>query len=228
MHWSGRMHHTGSRIRGAGDLLGADVVNPDNEQLGEIEELAIDTRTGKIRYVVLGTRMNDKNIAVPWKAFTHRGQDTLVLNAGREDLYHAQAIDETRLPMHVDFTWIRTPRWDRFDDRDRFGTWDETRSIPPQTQARRFANALRENSFALADAVRFAEGRHNCHALAAQCRLASFQPGVPDQPRRGDSDSAVLVDITCESSGDPNTMQLISLSPITGQIVEARNIPLER
>jgi sporulation protein YlmC with PRC-barrel domain len=61
--------------RSARDLLGMDIVSRNGEDIGQIQDLKIDTNTGRISYVtiqkggVLGIG-GEKNIAVPIEAFS--------------------------------------------------------------------------------------------------------------------------------------------------------------
>ncbi len=73
-------------------LIGTDVVNAKGEDLGEIEDLVIDTVTGRIEYAVLSfggfLGMGDKLFAYPLTQFKPSGKDRgkLALNVDKDKL----------------------------------------------------------------------------------------------------------------------------------------------
>ena len=54
-------------------IIGSNVVNQQNEDLGKIEDLVIDTSAGRIAYAVLSfggfLGLGDKYFAIPWEGF---------------------------------------------------------------------------------------------------------------------------------------------------------------
>lgn len=87
----------------ADDLEEVEVFNAQHEEVGEIEEIVIDAKTGKIRYVAVEVDegflgLADKLVAVPWNdlQFTHREGDpedvVVVLRGDRQRLEHAPAL----------------------------------------------------------------------------------------------------------------------------------------
>ena len=86
----------GPRLMGADTLIGEDVYNTKDEDLGDIKEIMLDMNNGKIAYAVLSfggfLGMGDKLFAVPWSALTldtenkrfhpQRGEGTPQLRAG--------------------------------------------------------------------------------------------------------------------------------------------------
>ena len=54
------------------DLLGSQVINPESQDLGKIEDAVINTDTGKIRYGIVGyggvMGVGTKYLAAPWSA----------------------------------------------------------------------------------------------------------------------------------------------------------------
>src|SRR6202161_431937 len=54
-------------------VIGSDVFNPQNENLGKIEDIVLDAGAGRIAYAVLSfggfLGMGDKYFAIPWNAF---------------------------------------------------------------------------------------------------------------------------------------------------------------
>ena len=62
----------GPELMGAETLLGNDVYNLKDEDLGDIKEIMLDMRTGRVSYAVLSFGgffgMGEKLFAVPWSA----------------------------------------------------------------------------------------------------------------------------------------------------------------
>jgi len=62
----------GPRLLGAETLIGNDVYNLDEEDIGDIKEIMLDVATGGIAYAVLSfgsfLGMGEKLFAVPWSA----------------------------------------------------------------------------------------------------------------------------------------------------------------
>ena len=91
----------GPELMGAQTLIGDHVHNLLNEHLGEIKEIMLDMRTGKIAYVVMSSGgvlgIGQKLFAVPWdalvldtanKRFTMDVEKALVENAPGFDTDH--------------------------------------------------------------------------------------------------------------------------------------------
>ncbi|KPF44549.1 photosystem reaction center subunit H [beta proteobacterium AAP51] len=100
----------GPALMGAHTLLGNDVYNQDNEDLGDIKEFMIDMATGRVAYAVLSfgglMGMGNKLFAVPWAALT---LDTVnkrfKLNVLKETLKDAPGFDKDHWPSMSDETW---------------------------------------------------------------------------------------------------------------------------
>ena len=100
----------GPALMGADTLLGNDVYNKADEDLGDIKELMIDMATGKVAYAVLSfggvLGMGDKLFAVPWAALT---LDTVnkrfTLDVQKGALKEAPGFDKDRWPVMSDKTW---------------------------------------------------------------------------------------------------------------------------
>ncbi len=64
----------GPRLMGADTLMGNDVYNRQDEDLGDIKEIMLDVPAGRISYAVLSfggvLGMGEKLFAVPWSALT--------------------------------------------------------------------------------------------------------------------------------------------------------------
>jgi sporulation protein YlmC with PRC-barrel domain len=117
---SGAEMHSGHVMAArAKDLIGLSVKNPNDESLGKVEDLVIDTSNGKIRYAVLSfggfLGMGDKYFAVPWddlkmhsKGTTSSGtikEDYYVLDVSKDSLKNAPGFDKSQWPNFADPNW---------------------------------------------------------------------------------------------------------------------------
>jgi sporulation protein YlmC with PRC-barrel domain len=98
-------------IKGS-DLVGMDVHNRQDEDLGEIEDLMIDVNTGKIGYAVLAfggvMGINEKLFAVPWQALSiNAGNKQVVLGVDKEKLAQAPGFDKNNWPDMGDVNWSK-------------------------------------------------------------------------------------------------------------------------
>lgn len=87
----------------ASGLLGMEVKNQQNEKLGEIKDLVLDLKSGKISYAVLGVGgflgLGEKLMAVPADAFKINQQDgTLSLDADKAKIEAAPGFAATNWP----------------------------------------------------------------------------------------------------------------------------------
>jgi hypothetical protein len=102
----------GPALMGADTLLGNNVYNLAEEDLGSIKEFMIEMVTGRISYAVLSfggfLGMGDKLFAVPWEALkldtvNHR----FVLDIDKETLKTGPGFDKDHWPSMADQTWAR-------------------------------------------------------------------------------------------------------------------------
>jgi sporulation protein YlmC with PRC-barrel domain len=109
----GMYHHNegpGPTLMGADTLNGNDVYNHNNEDLGDIKEIMINMKTGRISYAVLSfggfLTIGEKLFAVPWEALT---LDTInkrfTLNIDKQRLENAPGFDKNHWPDMADATW---------------------------------------------------------------------------------------------------------------------------
>jgi len=116
----------GPRLMGADTLIGNDVYNENDEDLGDIKEIMLDMTTGQVSYAVLSyggfLGMGERLFAVPWDALK---LDTVnkrfVLNIDKERLENAPGFDKDHWPDMADQSW-----------RDQIESFYETR--PPMNQ----------------------------------------------------------------------------------------------
>jgi sporulation protein YlmC with PRC-barrel domain len=95
-------------------LIGADVENPQGENLGDIKDVVID-QDGRVTYVVLAfggfLGLGEKYYAIPWAALTpEAGQkpgdrNRYILNVDKERLKNAPGFDRNNWPDMADRTW---------------------------------------------------------------------------------------------------------------------------
>ena len=100
----------GPRLMGADTLIGNDVRNHKEEDLGDIKEIMLDVPNGRIAYAVLSfggfLGLGDKLFALPWGALTiSAGGDFFILNVPRERLEQAEGFDKDRWPDMADSAW---------------------------------------------------------------------------------------------------------------------------
>jgi sporulation protein YlmC with PRC-barrel domain len=103
----------GPELMGADTLIGNDVYNKNEDDLGDIKEIMLDMRTGRVSYAVLSfggfLGMGDKLFAVPWSALT---LDTVnkrfLLNVEKDRLESAPGFDKDQWPNMADPTWEKS------------------------------------------------------------------------------------------------------------------------
>lgn len=100
----------GPSLMGADTLIGEDVYNHLDEDLGDIKELMIDMRSGKIAYAVLSfggfLGLGEKLFAVPWNALTlDTANKRFILKVEKERLKNAPGFDKDNWPDMADQTW---------------------------------------------------------------------------------------------------------------------------
>jgi len=103
----------GPRLMEANTLIGNDVYNLQEEDLGDIEEIMLDMQSGEVCYAVLSfggfLGLGDKLFAVPWKSLkldTENKRFTLDVN--KEKLETAPGFDKDNWPDMADTTWQNT------------------------------------------------------------------------------------------------------------------------
>lgn len=100
----------GPQLMGADTLIGNDVYSQNEEDLGDIKEIMLDTSTGKVSYAVLSyggfLGMGEKLFAVPWQALTLDTENKrFVLNVDSEKLESAPGFDKDNWPNMADEKW---------------------------------------------------------------------------------------------------------------------------
>lgn len=92
------------------EVIGRKVKNPQDENLGKIEEIVLDKKNGLVRYVVLShdgfLGMGDKFTALPWSIFKYDpNEECFILNVDKEKIKNAPSFDKDNWPNMSDRTW---------------------------------------------------------------------------------------------------------------------------
>ena len=103
----------GPRLMGANTLIGDDVYNLQDEDLGDIKEIMLNMETGEVCYAVLSfggfLGIGDKLFAVPWNSLK---LDTVnkrfTLDVDKEKLESAPGFDKDDWPNMADNSWQNT------------------------------------------------------------------------------------------------------------------------
>lgn len=103
----------GPQLMGANTLIGNDVYNLEDEDLGDIKEIMIDMNTGEICYAVLSfggfLGIADKLFAVPWSALElDTANKRFMLDVDKERLESAPGFDKDEWPDMADSSWQDT------------------------------------------------------------------------------------------------------------------------
>lgn len=96
----------------ASSIIGAKVINPKGDNLGEIKEMVIDPHFGRIAYAVVSfggfLGMAKKLFAIPFNALDYSAQNSeYVLNVSKERLEAAPGFDPEHWPSMNDEQWHR-------------------------------------------------------------------------------------------------------------------------
>lgn len=100
----------GPELMGADTLIGNHVHNLKDEHLGDIKEIMLDMRSGKVAYAVMSYggvfSIGEKLLAVPWEALT---LDTVnkrfTLNIDKERIENAPGFDADHWPNMANQAW---------------------------------------------------------------------------------------------------------------------------
>lgn len=102
----------GPAMMSAGSLTGDEVCNHKGEVLGDIKEIMLDMRSGRVAYAVLSyggfLGMGEKLFAVPWNALTLDPENKrFVLNVEKDRLKDAPGFDKDQWPDMGDPSWSK-------------------------------------------------------------------------------------------------------------------------
>lgn len=100
----------GPRLMGAETLVGNDVYNCQDEDIGDIKEIMLDTASGKVCYAVLSfgsiLGMGEKLFAVPWAALKLDTENKrFILDVAKDRLKDAPGFNKDHWPNMADNSW---------------------------------------------------------------------------------------------------------------------------
>lgn len=100
----------GPHLMGADTLIGNNVYNKHSDNLGDIKEIMLDMRSGRVSYAVLSfggfMGVGEKLFAVPWDALSlDTANKRFVLDVDKERLDGAPGFDKQHWPDMADETW---------------------------------------------------------------------------------------------------------------------------
>ena len=106
------LESTKPSVVSASTLTGYRVRSPENDDLGTIEEIMIDPRSGRLAFAVLcfggALGLGDKLFAIPWNLLRlDTDERVLVLVCECERLHGAPAFDQDDWPDFGDESWER-------------------------------------------------------------------------------------------------------------------------
>jgi hypothetical protein len=93
-------------------IIGTTVVDPADENLGDIKEIVIDPSSGRVAYAVMSfggfLSMGEKLFAIPFSSFKYQNDgDKYVLDVPKEKLKQAPGFDTDHWPAMADEKWNR-------------------------------------------------------------------------------------------------------------------------
>lgn len=102
-------------ILSSSSLTGNDVENRQGESLGDIKDLMLDPRSGRVAYAVLDfggfLGIGNKLFAVPLESMTlDTAAHRFVLDVDKERLENAPGFDKDNWPAHPDYNFINEVR----------------------------------------------------------------------------------------------------------------------
>lgn len=104
------MNTSNSAAVSASTVIGTDVKNLQDENLGKIEEIMLDVINGRVMYAVLSfggfLGLGNKLFAIPWQALRYdHAANAYRLAADKERLKNAPGFDKDEWPDTTDAAW---------------------------------------------------------------------------------------------------------------------------
>jgi sporulation protein YlmC with PRC-barrel domain len=95
----------------ASSLIGLNVINPQDEDIGKIKDLVVNLRSGETAYAILSfggfLGMGDKLFAIPFSLLRFdRKQEVVILNIEKSILEKAPGFHKQSWPNFNDREWI--------------------------------------------------------------------------------------------------------------------------
>ncbi len=92
------------------NLVGATIWSREGENLGLVESVVIDTRTGRVTQLVVAPSeqlegLGDKLVAVPWQKVQVTPGPKLVLQADKQTLANAPNFPKSKMPQFAESQW---------------------------------------------------------------------------------------------------------------------------
>jgi sporulation protein YlmC with PRC-barrel domain len=100
----------GPSVMSASTLIGDEVYNLKNEELGDVKDIMLNMRTGKVAYAVLSfggfLGMGEKLFAVPWAVLKLDAENKrFTLDVNKDRLENAPGFDKDSWPNMADPVW---------------------------------------------------------------------------------------------------------------------------
>jgi sporulation protein YlmC with PRC-barrel domain len=168
------------------DLINRKVTNSGGENLGKLEEIVVDSNSGRILYGVLSfggfAGMGDKLFAIPWQSLQLAADsNAFTLNVDKDRLKSAPGFDKNHWPNFADEQWAtttykyynQTPYWlsqtdntaDTYRDRwnHRAIAWQKVSDL----NGKRVVDAKNEETGKLRDCIIDADGGRIIYGLVS-------------------------------------------------------------
>lgn len=102
--------HNGEIVKAKDEVIGRDVKNMADEDLGEITEIMLEKTSGQVAYAVLDSGsflgIGGTLHAIPWRALSFDpDKKCFILNIDKEKLKNAPGFDKDNWPDMADKTW---------------------------------------------------------------------------------------------------------------------------
>lgn len=96
------------RLRAGKGILNIEVVDGENEKLGEVTDVALDWESGKIPYIVVKNAKSQRMHAIPIAAFEKTEDDQRLLVKVPPEVFHkgASFSAEDKWPAAIDRQWV--------------------------------------------------------------------------------------------------------------------------
>lgn len=99
------------QVMSATTMIGDGVINPQGDDLGEVEEIMLDLSSGQVAYAVLSfggfLGMGDKLFAIPWEALSlNTEKKAFVMDIDKEKLENAPGFDKDDWPETVEQSFL--------------------------------------------------------------------------------------------------------------------------
>ncbi len=89
-------------------IIGADAKSKDNQDLGNVEDVLVNPRTGKVDFIVLGQGgvlgIGEDRIPVPWQAATFHSDGTVTVNQEKAKLKSAPSLKKDYSNLNEPYT----------------------------------------------------------------------------------------------------------------------------